>query len=84
MRELYLNDQSEKCQEVQDCWQPTLILLFFQPLDETLRKALTGHLEEVVLALLKTPAQFDADELRAAMKVNDIFPQQFLRLVLFV
>lgn len=35
-----------------------------------LRKALTGHLEEVVLALLKTPAQFDADELRAAMKVN--------------
>nr|XP_048285789.1 annexin A1 [Myodes glareolus] len=39
-----------------------------KPLDETLRKALTGHLEEVVLALLKTPAQFDADELRAAMK----------------
>uniref|UniRef100_A0A2K6RAY5 Annexin n=1 Tax=Rhinopithecus roxellana TaxID=61622 RepID=A0A2K6RAY5_RHIRO len=39
-----------------------------KPLDETLKKALTGHLEEVVLALLKTPAQFDADELRAAMK----------------
>ncbi|XP_052569192.1 annexin A1 [Peromyscus californicus insignis] len=39
-----------------------------KPLDETLRKALTGHLEEVVLALLKTPAQFDADELRASMK----------------
>uniref|UniRef100_A0A671DJY5 Annexin n=1 Tax=Rhinolophus ferrumequinum TaxID=59479 RepID=A0A671DJY5_RHIFE len=37
-------------------------------LDEILRKALTGHLEEVALALLKTPAQFDADELRAAMK----------------
>ncbi|XP_059512896.1 annexin A1 [Myotis daubentonii] len=39
-----------------------------KPLDEVLRKALTGHLEEVALALLKTPAQFDADELRAAMK----------------
>lgn len=39
-----------------------------KPLDEVLKKALTGHLEEVVLALLKTPAQFDADELRAAMK----------------
>lgn len=39
-----------------------------KPLDEALKKALTGHLEEVVLALLKTPAQFDADELRGAMK----------------
>ncbi|VCX03010.1 unnamed protein product, partial [Gulo gulo] len=39
-----------------------------KPLDEALKKALSGHLEEVVLALLKTPAQFDADELRAAMK----------------
>lgn len=39
-----------------------------KPLDETLKKALTGHLEEVVLALLKTPARFDADELYGAMK----------------
>ncbi|XP_046519845.1 annexin A1, partial [Equus quagga] len=39
-----------------------------QPLDEALKKALTGHLEDVALALLKTPARFDADELRAAMK----------------
>ncbi|NIG59257.1 annexin A1 [Pontoporia blainvillei] len=39
-----------------------------KPLDEALKKALTGHLEEVALALLKTPAQFDADELRGAMK----------------
>ena len=39
-----------------------------KPLDEVLKKALLGHLEEVVLALLKTPAQFDAEELRAAMK----------------
>ncbi|XP_077004555.1 annexin A1 [Tamandua tetradactyla] len=39
-----------------------------KPLDGDLKKALKGHLEEVVLALLKTPAQFDADELYAAMK----------------
>uniref|UniRef100_A0A9L0S0A4 Annexin n=1 Tax=Equus caballus TaxID=9796 RepID=A0A9L0S0A4_HORSE len=39
-----------------------------KPLDEALKKALTGHLEDVALALLKTPARFDADELRAAMK----------------
>ncbi|EHA99839.1 Annexin A1 [Heterocephalus glaber] len=39
-----------------------------KPLDEALKKALTGHVEEVALGLLKTPAQFDADELRAAMK----------------
>ena len=32
-----------------------------KPLDEVLKKALLGHLEEVVLALLKTPAQFDAE-----------------------
>ena len=43
-----------------------------KPLDEVLKKALLGHLEEVVLALLKTPAQFDAEELRAAMKVNHL------------
>ncbi|KAF3814408.1 hypothetical protein GH733_017566, partial [Mirounga leonina] len=39
-----------------------------KPLDEALKKAPSGHLKEVVLALLKTPAQFDAGELRAATK----------------
>ncbi|XP_038625866.1 annexin A1 [Tachyglossus aculeatus] len=39
-----------------------------KPLDEALKKVLKGHFEEVVLGLLKTPAQFDADELRGAMK----------------
>lgn len=39
-----------------------------KPLDEVLKKALTGKLEEVVLALLKTPAQFDAEQLYGAMK----------------
>lgn len=37
-------------------------------LEEALRKALKSPLEDVVLGLLKTPAQFDAEELRAAMK----------------
>lgn len=35
-----------------------------------MRKALKSQLEDVVLGLLKTPAQFDADELRYAMKVG--------------
>ncbi|RMC17950.1 hypothetical protein DUI87_04824 [Hirundo rustica rustica] len=37
-------------------------------LEEALKKALKSHLEDVVVALLKTPAQFDAEELRASMK----------------
>ncbi|NXF40160.1 ANX12 protein, partial [Nyctibius bracteatus] len=37
-------------------------------LEEALKKVLKSHLEDVVVALLKTPSQFDAEELRAAMK----------------
>uniref|UniRef100_A0A8C9KW00 Annexin n=1 Tax=Serinus canaria TaxID=9135 RepID=A0A8C9KW00_SERCA len=37
-------------------------------LEDALKKALKGHLEDVAVALLKTPAQFDAEELRASMK----------------
>lgn len=39
-----------------------------KPLEESLKKALSGHYEEVVLAMLKTPAQFDAHELKHATK----------------
>ncbi|XP_053158676.1 annexin A1 [Hemicordylus capensis] len=39
-----------------------------KPLEDALKKALKSHLEDVVLAMLKTPAQFDAEELRASMK----------------
>ncbi|KAM6965201.1 annexin A1a [Aplochiton taeniatus] len=39
-----------------------------KPLDSALKAALSGELEEVVLALLKTPAQYDAQQLKAAMK----------------
>ncbi|KAJ0067558.1 hypothetical protein NL108_008537 [Boleophthalmus pectinirostris] len=37
-------------------------------LESALKSALKGDLEEVVLALLKTPAQYDAQELKQAMK----------------
>ncbi|XP_043916770.1 annexin A1-like [Protopterus annectens] len=37
-------------------------------LEDGLKKGLSGNLQEVMLALLKTPAQYDAYELRAAMK----------------
>uniref|UniRef100_A0A0K8S2G4 Annexin n=2 Tax=Crotalus TaxID=8728 RepID=A0A0K8S2G4_CROHD len=39
-----------------------------KPLEEALKKALKSNLEDVVLAMLKTPAEFDADELRYSMK----------------
>ncbi|TSR04278.1 Annexin A1 [Bagarius yarrelli] len=37
-------------------------------LDVALKQALKGELEEVVLALLKTPANYDAEQLKLAMK----------------
>ncbi|XP_036454242.1 annexin A1a [Colossoma macropomum] len=39
-----------------------------KPLDAALKSALSGELEDVVLALLKTPAQYDAQQLKLAMK----------------
>lgn len=39
-----------------------------KPLEEALKKALSGNYETVVLALLKTPAEFDAQELKHATK----------------
>ncbi|KAL7839311.1 hypothetical protein SRHO_G00259690 [Serrasalmus rhombeus] len=39
-----------------------------KPLDAALKHALSGELEDVVLALLKTPAQYDAQQLKLAMK----------------
>ncbi|KAG9467373.1 hypothetical protein GDO78_015073 [Eleutherodactylus coqui] len=46
-------------------------------LDDALKKALSSHLEEVVLGLMKTPAQFDAHCLKTAVKV--ILPNFFTR-----
>ncbi|XP_078531904.1 annexin A1-like [Lissotriton helveticus] len=39
-----------------------------KPLEDALKKALSGNLEEVAVAMLKTPAQFDAHELKWATK----------------
>ncbi|KAG7257534.1 hypothetical protein CRUP_010348 [Coryphaenoides rupestris] len=39
-----------------------------KPLETALKSALKGELEVVVLALLKTPAQYDAQQLKLAMK----------------
>lgn len=57
----------------------TLYLLFElvvlpQTLESALKKALKGDLEDVVMALLKTPAQYDAQLLKLAMKVNTRTP----------
>ncbi|XP_054906694.1 annexin A1a [Poeciliopsis prolifica] len=55
------NDQRQKIKEV---YQQA----YGKPLETDLKKALKGELEEVVLALLKTPAQYDAQQLKLAMK----------------
>lgn len=41
-----------------------------QDLSEALKKPLSGALEELLLGLLMTPAQFDAHRLREAMQVR--------------
>lgn len=46
------------------------ICLSLKPLETALKNALKGDLEDVVLALLKTPAQYDAHQLKLAMKVQ--------------
>ncbi|XP_034025694.1 annexin A1a [Thalassophryne amazonica] len=55
------NEQRQKIKEVyqQSCGKA---------LEADLKKALKGDLEEVVLALLKTPAQYDAQQVKLAMK----------------
>ncbi len=46
-------------------------MFFFcaQPLADALKKALKSDFEEVVLALLMTPHEYDAFEINRAMKV---------------
>jgi hypothetical protein len=46
----------------------SFILFFVQDLIEDLKSELGGALETVVVALMKTPAEFDASTLRNAMK----------------
>lgn len=42
---------------------------FIQDLLKSLQAALSGNLEKIVVALLQPAAQFDAQELRTALKV---------------
>lgn len=50
-----------------------LVSFILQELSAALKSALSGHLEAVILGLLKTPSQYDASELKAAMKVNELW-----------
>lgn len=51
---------------------PLFFFLFPKELASALKSALSGHLETVILGLMKTPAQYDASELKASMKVNTV------------
>ncbi|KAL7988736.1 hypothetical protein Chor_007655 [Crotalus horridus] len=53
---------------LQSCSSAGQSPISLDPLEEALKKALKSNLEDVVLAMLKTPAEFDADELRYSMK----------------
>ncbi|XP_008417352.1 annexin A1a [Poecilia reticulata] len=55
------NDQR---QHIKEAYQQA----YGKPLETELKKTLKGDLEEVVLSLLKTPAQYDAQQLKLAMK----------------
>lgn len=44
--------------------------MWLQALADALKSALWSDMEDVVLALLMTPAQFDAHQLRKATKVR--------------
>jgi len=43
-----------------------------QDLISELKSELSGHFEQVILALLMTPSEYDAYELRSAMKVSAV------------
>ncbi|MEE6459381.1 hypothetical protein FKM82_000615 [Ascaphus truei] len=55
---------NEQRQLIKDAYQKAT----GKPLDEALKKVTSGQLKEVILDLLKTPAQFDAQELKHATK----------------
>ncbi|XP_061762766.1 annexin A1a isoform X1 [Nerophis ophidion] len=62
--ELLVKRSNEQRQQIKEAYQQAS----GKPLDAALKKALKGDLEEVVMALLKTPAQYDAQLLKMAMK----------------
>ncbi|XP_049326290.1 annexin A1a isoform X4 [Astyanax mexicanus] len=62
--EVLTKKSNEQRQQIKAAYQQST----GKPLDAALKTALQGELEDVVLALLKTPAQYDAQLLKGAMK----------------
>ncbi|XP_037536483.1 annexin A1a [Nematolebias whitei] len=62
--EVLVKRSNEQRQKIKEVYQQTA----GKPLETALKNALKGDLEEVVLALLKTPAHYDAQLLKLAMK----------------
>uniref|UniRef100_UPI0037E894C2 annexin A1a isoform X1 n=2 Tax=Semicossyphus pulcher TaxID=241346 RepID=UPI0037E894C2 len=62
--EILVKRNNEQRQQIKQAYQRAS----GKPLESALKSALKGDLEDVVLALLKTPAQYDAQLLKGAMK----------------
>uniref|UniRef100_A0A4W6FXA8 Annexin n=1 Tax=Lates calcarifer TaxID=8187 RepID=A0A4W6FXA8_LATCA len=62
--EILVKRSNEQRQQIKQAYQQAS----GKPLESALKSALKGDLEDVVLALLKTPAQYDAQQLKLAMK----------------
>nr|XP_057927358.1 annexin A1a [Doryrhamphus excisus] len=62
--EILVKRSNEQRQKIKEAYQQAN----GKPLEAALKKALKGDLEDVVMALLKTPAQYDAQLLKMAMK----------------
>uniref|UniRef100_A0A673CBS3 Annexin n=1 Tax=Sphaeramia orbicularis TaxID=375764 RepID=A0A673CBS3_9TELE len=62
--EILVKRSNEQRQQIKEAYQQAS----GKPLESALKNALKGDLEDVVLALLKTPAQYDAQQLKQAMK----------------
>ncbi|KAM6944619.1 annexin A1-like [Lycodopsis pacificus] len=62
--EILVKRSNDQRQQIKDAYQQTS----GKSLESALKNALKGDLEDVVLALLKTPAQYDAYLLKMAMK----------------
>ncbi|XP_044223476.1 annexin A1a [Thunnus albacares] len=62
--EILVKRSNEQRQQIKEAYQQAS----GKPLESALKSALKGDLEDVVLALLKTPAQYDAQQLKLAMK----------------
>ncbi|XP_042277264.1 annexin A1a [Thunnus maccoyii] len=62
--EMLVKRSNEQRQQIKEAYQQAS----GKPLESALKSALKGDLEDVVLALLKTPAQYDAHQLKLAMK----------------